>query len=291
MNNPKNQEKKTKKVGKPANCISCEEIAHLKDELKSVNHKLIEAEQIKSNFISNISNELLNPFTSIIALARSILEVKKENWKKVISMVSLIHSEAFNLDFQFKNIIAAAKVEAGETYPEISDVEITGLITDVVDGFKYEAKKKNLKIEYYFTGEITGASYYFRTDAEKVRLIISNLLSNAIKFSYNNGTIIIEICVKNKLLILTVQDFGTGISEANQKIIFDRFQRADSGISSSVRGHGLGLSINKAFIDMLHGTISVKTASRKGTTFTVTLPYSENTSEGITLDGNELIFK
>lgn len=291
MDNLKNQKKKAKKAVKTPDCISCEEIAQLKDALKNVNQKLIEAEQIKSNFISNISNELLNPFTSIIALARSILEVKKENWKKVISMVSLIHSEAFNLDFQFKNIIAAAKVEAGETYPEISDVEIIGLVTDVVDGFKYEAKKKNLEIKYYFTGEINSDNYYFRTDAEKIRLIISNLLSNAIKFSYNNGSIIIEICVKSKLLIITVQDFGTGISEQNQKIIFDRFQRSDSGISSAVRGHGLGLSINKAFIDMLHGTISVKTAARKGTTFTVTLPYSDDISEGITLDGNELLFK
>ncbi len=287
----KKQKKKAKKAVKTPDCISCDEISQLKDALKNVNKKLIEAEQIKSNFISNISNELLNPFTSIIALARSILEVKKENWKKVISMVSLIHSEAFNLDFQFKNIIAAAKVEAGETYPEISDVEIIGLVTDVVDGFKYEAKKKDLHIKYYFTGEINSDSYYFRTDAEKIRLIISNLLSNAIKFSYNNGSIIIETCVKNKLLIITVQDFGTGISEQNQKIIFDRFQRSDSGISSAVRGHGLGLSINKAFIDMLHGTISVKTAARKGATFTVTLPYSEDISEGITLDGNELLFK
>jgi signal transduction histidine kinase len=288
MNNPTNLKKKAKK---PLDCISCEEVAQLKDTLKNVNQKLIEAEQMKSNFISNISNELLNPFTSIIALARNILEVKKENWKKVISMVSLIHSEAFNLDFQFKNIIAAAKVEAGETYPEISDVEILGLVTDIADSFKYEAKKKNIQIKYYFTGEIMHDNFYFRTDAEKIRLIISNLLSNAIKFSYNNGMVIIEVCVKNNLLIITVQDFGTGISEQNQKIIFDRFNRADSGISSAVRGHGLGLSINKAFIDMLHGTIALKTAAKKGTTFTVTLPYSEDTSAGITLDGNELLFK
>ncbi len=291
MNNPTNLKKKTKKTEKPLDCISCEEIAQLKEALKNVNQKLIEAEQIKSNFISNISNELLNPFTSIIALARNILEVKKENWKKVITMVSLIHSEAFNLDFQFKNIIAAAKVEAGETYPEISDVEIIGLVTDVIESFKYEAKKKNIQMKFYFTGEINQDTYYFKTDAEKVRLIISNLLSNAIKFSYNNGMVILEACVKDKLLIITVQDFGTGISEQNQKIIFDRFRRSDSGINSVVRGHGLGLSINKAFIDMLQGTITVKTAAKKGTTFMVTLPYSEDISEGITLDGNELLFK
>ena len=94
------------------NTRSLEELKELNEKLLEVNKKLEESEALKSHFISNITNEIINPFTSILGLSRSILAVKKENWKKVISMVALIHSEAFNLDFQLRNIFLAAKIEA-----------------------------------------------------------------------------------------------------------------------------------------------------------------------------------
>lgn len=99
------------------NTRTIEELRNLTEELKQVNKKLEESEALKSHFISNITNEIINPFTSILGLSKTILAVKKEDWKKVISMVSLIHTEAFNLDFQLKNIFVAAKIEAGEIFP------------------------------------------------------------------------------------------------------------------------------------------------------------------------------
>ena len=75
---------------------------------------------------------------------------------------------------------------------------------------------------------------------------------------------------------ISVQDFGTGISEANQKIIFDRFKRLDSGINSLNRGHGLGLSINKAVIDLLQGKIDIKSEINKGATFSHFNSRSQN---------------
>ena len=271
--------------------VSREELSILNEKLVRLNQKLIDAEQMKSNFISNISNEIMNPFTSILGLSRNILEVKKENWKKVIAMVAMIHSEAFNLDFQLKNIFAAAKIEAGEIFPEISNVDVKSLILDIVDGFKYEARKKSLLIACSFSNQNKEKQYYFHSDAEKIGLIISNLLNNAIKFSKEKGKILLNIRVKADKLILSVQDFGKGISKKNQQIIFDRFNRTDSGISSVFRGHGLGLSINKAFIDILNGNCILMTATGKGTKFVVTLPRMEGEIEGITLEGNELFFK
>ena len=92
------------------------EVQELNDELRKVNRKLEDSEALKSHFISNITNEIINPFASILALSKNILSVDKENWKKVITMVSLIYSEAFNLDFQLRNIFVAAKLEAGEVF-------------------------------------------------------------------------------------------------------------------------------------------------------------------------------
>ena len=104
------------------------ELTTLNDELRAVNKKLEESEALKSHFISNITNEIINPFTSILGLSRAILSVDKESWKKVVSMVALIHSEAFSLDFQFRNIFFAAKVEAGEEVPEVVSVDIQALV-------------------------------------------------------------------------------------------------------------------------------------------------------------------
>jgi two-component system, OmpR family, phosphate regulon sensor histidine kinase PhoR len=285
-------EKKSKAEKGDKECYaSCEALNRLNEDLFRLNQKYVDSEQMKSHFISNISNEMLNPFTSIIGLSKNILEVKRENWKKVIAMVALIHTEAFNLDFQLKNIFAAARIEAGEIFPEISDIDIKALVLDVVDCFKYEARKKLVQVNCRFTTDLPRESYYFLSDSEKIRLIFSNLLSNAIKFSYEKGIIKAGISLKNNSLTLVVHDFGEGISSSNQQIIFDRFKRIDSGISSEFRGHGLGLSINKAFLDMLEGTIKVHTSPEKGAKFTVKIPRSEGQSEGVTLGGNELLFK
>jgi signal transduction histidine kinase len=268
-----------------------QELKELTEELKLVNKKLEESEALKSHFISNITNEIINPFTSILGLSRSILSVKKENWKKVISMVALIHSEAFNLDFQLRNIFLAAKIEAGEIYPEILNVDLKNLVKSVIDSFRIEAKKKNLTFEFNF--EIVpekGDIFYFKTDPEKVKLAIANLISNAIKFSYENGKIIVRVWKNEEMVHISVQDFGTGISEANQKIIFDRFKRLDSGINSLNRGHGLGLSINKAVIDLLQGKISIKSEINKGATFTISIPEAKTNIAGFSADGNEFLF-
>jgi signal transduction histidine kinase len=268
-----------------------DELKILTEELKLVNKKLEESEALKSHFISNITNEIINPFTSILGLSRNILAVKKENWKKVISMVALIHSEAFNLDFQLRNIFLAAKIEAGEIYPEILNVDLKTLVKSIIDAFRIESKKKNLTLEFNF--EIKpekGNVFYFKTDPEKIKLAVANLLSNAIKFSYENNKICIKVWKSDDMVYIMVQDYGTGISEANQKIIFDRFLRLDSGINSLNRGHGLGLSINKAVIDLLQGKVDIKSEINKGATFTISIPEAKSNIAGFSADGNEFLF-
>lgn len=267
------------------------EVQELNDELKEVNRKLEDSEALKSHFISNITNEIINPFASILALSKNILSVEKENWKKVISMVSLIYSEAFNLDFQLRNIFVAAKLEAGEIFPEILNVDIKHLIESVIESFKYECKKKKLAIDFQFNIETEhDKPFFFKTDPEKLRLILSNLISNAVKFSYEGKNIEINTRIEENTMLITVKDYGTGISVENQKIIFDRFKRLDSGINSIHRGHGLGLSINKALLDLLNGSIDIQSDIGEGASFTISIPENDSQVSGFAFDGNELFF-
>jgi signal transduction histidine kinase len=269
-----------------------EELQELNRELRIVNKKLEESESLKSHFVSNITNEIINPFTSILGLAKHILSVKKEDWKTVISMVALIHSEAFNLDFQLKNIFVAAKFEAGEINPEILNVDIKTIVENVLEAFKFEAKKKNVTLNFYFNIETKADEiFYFKTDPEKFKLILSNHLSNAIKFSFENQHIDINANFKDSHLLISVEDFGTGISEDNQKKIFDRFKRLDSGINSLNRGHGLGLSINKAILDLLNGSIDIQSEIGKGSKFTFSIPESKVETAGFSSDGNDYLFE
>ncbi len=272
---------------------SITELKKLTQQLKDVNARLEESESLKSHFISNITNEIINPFAAILGLSRNILDVKKEDWNKVISMVQLIHSEAFHLDFQLKNIFAAAKLEAGEWMPEIVKVDIFQMIENLVETFKYEAKKKGITFLVESDIEEGGENrFYFYTDAEKLKIILANLISNAVNFNHNEKKIILKVWLQETKLCISVTDHGVGVSEINKKIIFDRFKRLDTGINSIKRGHGLGLSVNKAILDLLNGSIDIESYPNKKTTFTVCLPPGEvpdNDTSGSS-DGNEFLF-
>jgi signal transduction histidine kinase len=267
------------------------ELKALNEELKLVNRKLEESESLKSHFISNITNEIINPFTSILGLSRAILSVDKENWKKVITMVALIHSEAFNLDFQFRNIFVAAKIEAGEIFPEVLNLDIANLIDSVIESYKFEYKKKKLQVTHKFNIDTKGnETVTFKTDPEKLKLILANLLSNAVNFSFEGGDVEFTTWLEGRVLKISVRDHGIGISRENQKIIFDRFKRLDSGINSLNRGHGLGLSVNKAIIDMLDGKIDIESELGKGACFTVSIPEAQGQTSDYATDANETFF-
>lgn len=268
---------------------SLRKLEKLTTELKDVNHKLAESEALKSHFISNITNEIVNPFTSIVILSKNILSIKEGQWERVMKMANLIYTEAFNLDFQLKNIFAAAEIEAGELFMEVSNITIDTLIEAVIESFITESEKKKLTFEFIKIGNET-EELRFKTDSEKLRLILSNLVENAVKYS-KNGKIIIKREVHDGVLTVSVQDFGIGISENNKQIIFDRFKRLDTGINSINRGHGLGLSINKALLDFVDGEIIIESKKNVGSTFTIHVPEAVSDAESFSADGSGYIFE
>lgn len=260
-------------------------------EFQVVSKRLKDSEALKSHFISNITNEIVNPFTSIIGLSKSILSVEKQDWKKVVSMVALIHNEAFNLDFQLKNIFTAAKIEAGEISPNISKVNVRSLVQSVIDSFSVVARKMGIEIVLDYQIEFGfGKNFYYKTDSEKLKQIVSNILNNAIKYSYKDSKVIVKLWVDDDELYIAIQDFGTGISEKNQNIIFERFKRLDTGINSINQGHGLGLSITKALLDVLKGEIDIKSQKGEGSTFTLKIPESEVVVDCFSGEGDDVFF-
>lgn len=269
-----------------------EENKKLMEQLWIANKKLEESEKMKSNFLSNIRNEIINPFSSILGLTKNILH-QQQDVGKIISTAKLIHLEAFSLDFQFRNIFTAAEIEAGEVYVEAMKVDIKNLLESIVEMFRYEYDKKQLEVELHldFNKKIKEDGYFI-SDADKLQTIFANLISNAVEFSNAGAKIIIKSSIKDNILHFSVQDFGRGIDKTNLKDIFDRFKRLDNSINALNRGHGLGLSIVKSLLDLLNGKIDVVTQKNVGSTFTIEIPQWEQQSdvEGFALDGNEFLF-
>ena len=268
-----------------------DEISRLNGLLIDINKKLEDSEKFKTHFISNVTNELINPFTSIIGLSQSILYANKQDWKKIISMVALIHSETFSLELQLKNILNAARIEAGlmDLIPERTD--ISHLLDSLRDEFQHVFLKRKIGFEMlqkYSPDRIE--QKYFTIDGEKLFIILSNLLDNALKFSTEDTKIFLEShMLKNKLEVKII-DMGIGIPEDKIEVIFNRFTRLDNEINSIQPGQGLGLSICKGIVDLYEGEIKVTKNEYDGATFTLIIPEQNAEADSFTTNMNETFF-
>ncbi|MEI7596472.1 MAG: HAMP domain-containing sensor histidine kinase [Bacteroidota bacterium] len=270
---------------------SLTELRNLSEQLLDLNKKLEESEKLKSHFISNIRNEIINPFSSIIELSKHLANNDKIEREKVVLYSNLIFNEAFHLNFQMKNIFAAAEIEAGESAPQLSKVNIVGILEDAKNYYLDVATHKEISI--VFNNSITDENQILINDAEKLQLIFSNLINNAINFSEKNTQITIESSFSNNTFIIDIKDQGIGIAEENKKMIFDRFVRIDSRINSLNSGYGLGLTISNDLAYILNGTIDVFSELGKGSTFRLTLPstFINGEESDVALSGNEFLFE
>lgn len=253
-------------------------------KLKKLNIKLEESEAFKSHFLSNISNEIVNPFTSILGISQNILKLGTSDIDQIHTMANLIHSEAFDLDFQLRNIFAAAKIESGENSLELINLKIKPFIEEIISTHRLKAEKRAIHcdIKYAFENE------YFVSDADKLRVILVNLVMNAIIFSTEKNVIKIFAEINSDGFIFKINNQGVLISIEDTKVIFNRFKKLDENINSLNQGHGLGLSIIKDYVEILGGTINFESNELEGTTFILSLPTIENKEQGFYMEDEDL---
>jgi len=272
---------------------SREHISQLKKEkdelvrnLSDVNNKLHDSERLKGHFISNITNEIVNPFTSVLALAENIKRLKEGEISKAHQMAELIFEEAFHLDFQFKNIFAAAHIEAGKAEVKCSVINLNDMNNQIREYFQPLLNKKRIQLSISISNETIGNELVsFRSDREKLDLIIKNLISNSIKYSPEDSVVEVKYFLSTGELHLEVSDQGKGINPEDRKIIFDRFKQLDEKINSINTGHGLGLSIVQAYAEMLGGTVSLNDNFDRGINVMVFIPESADASDWDDLEG------
>lgn len=248
--------------------------------LSEVNEKLHDSERLKGHFISNITNEIVNPFTSVLALAENIKRLKEGEIPMAHHMAELIFEEAFHLDFQLKNIFAAALIEAGKEQVKCSVINLNELNSQISEYFRQLLDKKRIQLSISFSNESSDNDQIsFTSDREKLDIILKNLISNSIKYSPEDSVIELKYFMGKKELHFEVSDQGKGINPEDRKIIFDRFKQLDEKINSINTGHGLGLSIVQAYAEMLGGKVRLNDNFDKGVNVMVIIPESAEASD------------
>ena len=232
-------------------------------KLEEQNEKLIETDKIRSEFLANVSHELRTPLNSIIGFSTALkdemlgkLNEKQKNYTNKI-LTSAIH-----LTGLINDILDMTKIEAKGMKLNLAFFSPVGTIKEVINIIEPLANEKNIQIELInkFEGEIF-------IDYQKLKQIIYNLLGNAIKFSYENSKVIIKIYKKEKNVYIEIKDFGIGIEKKNHDKVFEKFVQLDNIYTKKYSSTGLGLTITKEFVKMLGGEINLKSELNKGTTF------------------------
>jgi len=235
-------------------------------KLELMNEKLKESEQVKSQFLSNIRNEINNPLSAIMGLS-SQLRGSRQDAERCASTAAMIYAEAFNLDFQLQNVFVAAELEAGEAEPDYSLVDVASVISGCLDKLAQRITEKRIEAHNDLP-----AGLVFPTDAQKMEIIIINLLANAVEFNPEGGRVTISVEARGAELEIAVADTGPGIAAADREAIFDRFRQLDAGTTKGHRGHGLGLSICWSLAELLGGTLDVDSRPGEGSRFVLILP-------------------
>jgi len=239
-----------------------------------------QSDRLKSAFLANMSHEIRTPMNGILGFAELLnepdLDVKQQ--QEYIRMIEKSGARMLNI---INDIVDISKIESQQMKVSVSLTNVNEKIEYIHTFFKQETNKKG--IEFYFQNGLPEIKANILTDKEKIYAILTNLVKNAIKFC-DKGSIEIGYNLLETLnatatsntatsLLFYVKDTGIGIPKNRQEVIFDRFIQADLTDKRAFQGAGLGLSISKAYVEMLGGKIWVESEEGKGSTFYFTVPY------------------
>ncbi len=251
-----------------------DEIGQLADSFNQMIDDLEKLEEMRRGFIANVSHELRTPMTSIRGFIEGILDGTIPD-EKHRDYLLIVRDEINRLNRLVNDLLDLARMEAGELKLNFKPFDINELIRVCVIKNETLITSKNLEIEANFDSE----NLYVLGDKDSIERVIINLLHNAVKFSNENGKIIFET-VKNKdKVLISVQDNGVGIDEADKKRIWDRFYKSDKSRGKDKTGTGLGLAIVKNILNEHKQEIKVESEIGAGTKFEFTLDYLKNNAE------------
>ncbi len=270
--------KNKKPVGLRGIIVDITEIKKTEQELIRAKAKAEEADQLKSAFLANMSHEIRTPMNGILGFA-DLLENPNLTGEEQQSYIEIIKKSGARMLNIINDIINISKIEAGLMKVNWQHSNVNEQIEYIFTFFKPEVEGKGLTLSFSTALPLKEAIVY--TDREKLYAILTNLVKNAIKYT-ENGSIDFGYIKKGDFLEFYVTDTGIGIPKDRQQAIFERFIQADISDRNAYQGAGLGLSISKAYVEMLGGHIRVESEPGKGSCFCFTIPVTNHGNPGTT---------
>ena len=227
-------------------------------------------ENLRRELIANVSHDLRTPLSIIQGYSETLLikedKLSKEEKNKYLNV---IYKSTENLSKQVNQLFELSKLEAREVLPEKEPFSIADLVNDIVLKNKLAADAKQITLDM----EVKKNLPLVFADLAMVERVFQNLLDNALRYTPEGGNIRIMLSPSSDKIICTLTDNGIGISEADQKLIFDRYKRSAEKIKmDKSAGAGLGLAIVKKILELHESTITVKSKLNEGTSFVFHLP-------------------
>ncbi|MDP2721771.1 MAG: ATP-binding protein [Bacteroidales bacterium] len=238
------------------------------EELKRALKKAQESDRLKSAFLANMSHEIRTPMNGIMGFAQLLKEpaLGGESQQRYIGIIEKSGARMLNI---INNLINISKVEAGQMPITFSAVNVNEQLEYIYAFFKPEADAKGLQL--FVMSTLKPSEAVIRTDAEKLTAILSNLVKNAIKYT-RIGSIFMGVEIQQNSLVFFVKDSGVGVPKDRQFAIFERFVQADIEDIKVYEGAGLGLTISKAYVEMIGGRIWLDSEEGDGSQFYFSLP-------------------
>jgi signal transduction histidine kinase/CheY-like chemotaxis protein len=230
----------------------------------------VQANKAKSEFLANMSHEIRTPMNAILGFGELLCEENMAPEQK--KYVDIILSSGKSLLQIINDILDFSKIEAGKLKTEIVDCALVQMLDEIESLFRPMCRQKNLDFDVLYCSEIP---QMIRTDPVRLRQCLVNLLGNAIKFTEKGHVYLnvgLESIDKTPYIRFDVEDTGIGIPPDKQAMIFDPFTQADGSHTRKFGGTGLGLTITKQIVELLHGRLSVRSEVGRGSVFSVELP-------------------
>ena len=231
-------------------------------------------EEVRSDFVSNVSHELKTPLAAIKGLVESILEDEEMPETTRRRFLARVQRQADRLNSLVVDLLSLSRLEREEVEPEgEAVVDLRRALLDCIETQRPNAEHKGLNLQV----DIVDHEVRVASDQEAMRQIIDNLLSNAIRYTPADGEVALRLRTDDDEATLEVQDTGVGIDPKHHERIFERFYRVDKARSRELGGTGLGLAIVKHVVRRLGGSIGLDSAVGEGSTFTIQLPLLHDT--------------
>ncbi|WP_051271807.1 two-component system histidine kinase PnpS [Shimazuella kribbensis] len=223
-------------------------------------------EDLRRDFVANVSHELKTPLTSIVGFTETLLDGARKDPDTCKEFLQIIYKEGLRLQRLVSDLLDLSKIESKQIPIKMEIVSVQMVVHDVVETLVEQMQAKNLRL-------LTDvAPLMVKMDTDCVRQILVNLLANAMNYTPVGGKVTVKVKQNKQHWLLQVMDTGIGIPESDQPRIFERFYRVDKARSRNSGGTGLGLAIVKHLVELQHGEIEVESAVGKGSIFTVRFP-------------------